>query len=365
MVLVVKNPPANAGDIRNSIRGFSVGDIRDSTPGSGRSLEEGMVTHSSILAWRIPWTEEPGRLQSIRLQRVRYDWSDLARTRKVLSSYNNYASTPRHVFSLVRSSSSPSTPHLLSLSTRLIQQKPNTLCPVKALSHCVPLVTPLCLLLRLSNHPAGLPTPRSSPACPHQHTLCSPHPVSPCIMYTLHHGSYSHHVPTTYHYPACNQRVARPMLQMRSWPAQQVTGASSRARHSLQSLPDSVLPQTLPTHSRFSVFLYSRLKQEIYDTFFPSLNPWEYNVSLLSPLPFYLVWVGRLCKRALPVLGLSHVPQAAPASAFTRGHRVSLENRNNSTCHCLSITVCRAVRSVLFLFILKNAMKHVTYAHFT
>ena len=31
-------------------------------------LEEGMATHSSILAWRIPWTEEPGRLQSIRLQ---------------------------------------------------------------------------------------------------------------------------------------------------------------------------------------------------------------------------------------------------------------------------------------------------------
>ena len=37
-----------------------------------------MATHSSILAWRIPWTEEPGRLQSIGLQRVRHDWSDLA-----------------------------------------------------------------------------------------------------------------------------------------------------------------------------------------------------------------------------------------------------------------------------------------------
>ena len=31
-------------------------------------LEEGMATHSNILAWRIPWTEEPGRLQSTRLQ---------------------------------------------------------------------------------------------------------------------------------------------------------------------------------------------------------------------------------------------------------------------------------------------------------
>ena len=36
-------------------------------------LEESMATHSSILAWRIPWTEEPGGLQSMGLQRVRYD----------------------------------------------------------------------------------------------------------------------------------------------------------------------------------------------------------------------------------------------------------------------------------------------------
>ena len=49
---MVKNPPANAGDIRN------VGLI----PGSGGSLEEGMATYSSILAWRMLWTEEPGRL---------------------------------------------------------------------------------------------------------------------------------------------------------------------------------------------------------------------------------------------------------------------------------------------------------------
>ena len=52
MVLVVKNLPANAGDVRD------VGLI----PGLGRPLEEGMATHSSILAWRIPWTEEPGGL---------------------------------------------------------------------------------------------------------------------------------------------------------------------------------------------------------------------------------------------------------------------------------------------------------------
>ena len=37
------------------------------------SLEEGMPTYSSILAWRTPWTEDPGRLQSVRLQRVGHD----------------------------------------------------------------------------------------------------------------------------------------------------------------------------------------------------------------------------------------------------------------------------------------------------
>ena len=48
---MVKNPPANAGDV-------------GSIPGSGRSLGEGNGTHSSILAWEIPWREEPGGLQS-------------------------------------------------------------------------------------------------------------------------------------------------------------------------------------------------------------------------------------------------------------------------------------------------------------
>ena len=55
MALGVKKPPATAGDIRD------VGLI----PGSGRSAEEGMATHSSILARGIPGTEEPGGLQSM------------------------------------------------------------------------------------------------------------------------------------------------------------------------------------------------------------------------------------------------------------------------------------------------------------
>ena len=48
-----------------------------SIPGSE---EEGMATHSGILDWRISWAEEPGRLQSIGLQRVERDWSDWAHT---------------------------------------------------------------------------------------------------------------------------------------------------------------------------------------------------------------------------------------------------------------------------------------------
>ena len=42
-------------------------------PGLGRSPGEGRGTHSSILAWRIPWTEEPGGLESMGLQRVGHD----------------------------------------------------------------------------------------------------------------------------------------------------------------------------------------------------------------------------------------------------------------------------------------------------
>ena len=44
------------------------------TLGLEDSLEKGMATHSSILAWKIPWTEEPGVVQSVDLQRVRHDW---------------------------------------------------------------------------------------------------------------------------------------------------------------------------------------------------------------------------------------------------------------------------------------------------
>ena len=68
MVLVVKNLPVSAGDVRD------VGSI----PGWEDLLEEGMATHSSILAWRMPWTEEPGRLQSRGSQKVGHDWNNFS-----------------------------------------------------------------------------------------------------------------------------------------------------------------------------------------------------------------------------------------------------------------------------------------------
>ena len=64
---VVKNLPTNAGDRRERVQSL----------GREDPLEEGMATHSNILSWRIPWTEEPGQLQSIVLQRDGHDWSDM------------------------------------------------------------------------------------------------------------------------------------------------------------------------------------------------------------------------------------------------------------------------------------------------
>ena len=58
VALVVKNLPVNAGDIETLVQSL----------GQEDPLEEGMATHSRILAWRIPWTEEPVRLQTMRSQ---------------------------------------------------------------------------------------------------------------------------------------------------------------------------------------------------------------------------------------------------------------------------------------------------------
>ena len=59
MALRVKNPPANAADVRDTVQSLSLED----------PLEKEMAAHSSFLAWETPWTEEPGRLQSMGSQK--------------------------------------------------------------------------------------------------------------------------------------------------------------------------------------------------------------------------------------------------------------------------------------------------------
>ena len=60
-------------------------EMRVQSPGWENHLEKDKAIHSSILAWRIPWTEESGRLQSIESQRVEHDWSDLASMHSLLT----------------------------------------------------------------------------------------------------------------------------------------------------------------------------------------------------------------------------------------------------------------------------------------
>ena len=62
---MIKNPPANTGDTRDAV----------SVPGQEDPLEEEMAPHSSILARRIPWTEEPGGLQTMGSQTAGHDCS--------------------------------------------------------------------------------------------------------------------------------------------------------------------------------------------------------------------------------------------------------------------------------------------------
>ena len=63
VVFIVKNPPAMQETQETRVQSLGGEDPR----------EEGIATHSSILAWRIPWTEEPGVLQCLGSQRVRHD----------------------------------------------------------------------------------------------------------------------------------------------------------------------------------------------------------------------------------------------------------------------------------------------------
>ena len=119
---VVKNQPAVQETQEMLIRSLSWKD----------PLEEEMTTHSSILAWRIPWTVEPGGLQSIRLQKVRHDWTtenrqqcredSLTEFRALGGLHSEYA-----WFSTFFPHFSARTPHWLNLrlSTEVVHMTPS------------------------------------------------------------------------------------------------------------------------------------------------------------------------------------------------------------------------------------------------
>ena len=70
MAQMVKNPPA--------MQETQVQSLDQKDP-----LEKGMATHTSILTWRISWTEEPGELKSMASQRIRHDWGTTTFTSQV------------------------------------------------------------------------------------------------------------------------------------------------------------------------------------------------------------------------------------------------------------------------------------------
>ena len=81
---MVKNPPGNAGD-------------EGSILGREDPMEEEMTTHTSILPWEIPWTDEPGGLTSIRSQRVSQDLATEHFTFTNLCFFDSYRNILMHV----------------------------------------------------------------------------------------------------------------------------------------------------------------------------------------------------------------------------------------------------------------------------
>ena len=63
-------------------------------------LEKGMATHSNVLAWRIPWTVEPGGLKSVDSQRVGHNWTDLIHTHTHTHTHTRVSISPSSLFSL-------------------------------------------------------------------------------------------------------------------------------------------------------------------------------------------------------------------------------------------------------------------------
>ena len=103
---MVKNPPA-------------MWEIWVQSLGWEDPLEEGMATHSSILAWRIPWTEKPGGLQSMGSQRVGHNWVSCWATKHSTQHTHGHTHTPRNYtdtqFSILPQCAYPFAPTYLAL----------------------------------------------------------------------------------------------------------------------------------------------------------------------------------------------------------------------------------------------------------
>ena len=91
-------PPPHTHNLNHQGRGPSLGaqmvknllvmqETRVQSLGWNNALEKGMAIHSSTLAWRIPWTEETGRLQSMGFQRLRHDWVTLSYDMVIMSPF--------------------------------------------------------------------------------------------------------------------------------------------------------------------------------------------------------------------------------------------------------------------------------------
>ena len=120
-----------------------------------------MAAHSSILAWRIPWTEKPGRLRSIQsmeLQRARHDWAtnththreEIKKSQSVMQQSFNWSLfpffSPPMRYTEVTLSNLPSTPHLLQAPRQYDRVVQNVvLVPGRPEFECLPYHSPLAI----------------------------------------------------------------------------------------------------------------------------------------------------------------------------------------------------------------------------
>ena len=136
-------------------------------------LEKEMATHSSILAWRIPWAEEPGRLQFMRLKRVRHDWATEQQQQPI-----RIAKQPKHWqhYILVRMYKNRNSYSRLTKKGKMTQSLWKRICQfLRKLSMlCFCSVTQSCLTLcdHMDCRRTGLSVPHHLPKFAQVHVHC-------------------------------------------------------------------------------------------------------------------------------------------------------------------------------------------------